>query len=87
MRRRKMTTEIFKTRWYLARYQQVNGRWETQVAPDKSWEAKWMAIDAAKKRGEGFTPFRGEFLMQQKNLVFVAETGDVCLPKESEAAA
>ncbi len=78
-------SQICKTRWYLARYQQVNGLWETQVIPEKSWEAKWMAIDAAREQGEGFTPFRGEFLIQQKNLVFVTDTGACLLQKESEA--
>jgi hypothetical protein len=71
--------QIAKQRWYLARYQQVNGRWETQVLFGESWDAKWMAIDAARERSGGFMPFRGEFLRQQQNLVFMTE--------ESEATA
>lgn len=79
-------TQVFKSHWYLARYKQVNGAWEVQVVLGKSWKAKWLAIDAARERGDDFTPFRGEILKQQKSLVFVTETGDYWLPRGSEAS-
>lgn len=66
--------QLVKNRWYLARYQQVNGEWETQVVIGLSWDALWKARDASRKVCEGFTPFRGEVLNQQKNLIFVNET-------------
>lgn len=81
-----LAQQIAKHRWYLARYQQVNGQWETQVLIGKSWDALWKARRAAREHGDNFTPFRGEVLKQQKRLTFLTETGDPWLPKEGEAA-
>ncbi len=65
---------LAKSRWYLARYLPVNGQWETQVVSEQSWEVLWKAREAARQIGNGFAPFRGEILHQQKNLVFVTIT-------------
>lgn len=52
-----MTVQLAKQRWYLARYQQVNGKWETQVLVEKSWDALWKAREEEGRRGAGMRLF------------------------------
>jgi len=66
--------QLAKSRWYLARYIQVDAQWETQVVCEPSWEVLWKARAAAREIGAGFAPYRGEILRQQPNLVFVTQT-------------
>ncbi len=75
-----MTIRLAKHRWYLAKYQQVNGVWETHVLVNKSWGHLWKAREEERGRKDGFAPFRGEHLMARPNLVFVSGQSEFRYP-------